>query len=151
RAALAVGDAPGLAGAVRLPRPRGAARAPAALNGVPGLPGPGEEKAMNLKSTFALLILVALGGVLVWYRPHLPPQIDPTPKAPQVEDAGTRAELDRLDAARFRRIEVRGGDQVTVLQRKPDGTWALPGNWPTRNAEAQALAKGLAGLRTRFS
>jgi hypothetical protein len=105
---------------------------------------------MNWKTTLALLILVGVGGVLAWYGPHLPPALDPAPKPPAAADAGTRAELEKLDAARFTRIEVRRGDRVTVLERKGDGAWSLPGNWATRTAEAQALAERLASLRTRF-
>jgi hypothetical protein len=105
---------------------------------------------MNWKTTLALLVLVGVGGALAWYGPHLPPALDPAPKPPPAVDAGTRAELDKLDADRFTRIEVRRGDRVTVLERKGGGAWSMPGNWPTRTAEAQALADRLAALRTRF-
>ncbi len=106
---------------------------------------------MNWKTTLALLILVGVGGALAWYGPHLPPALDPAPKPPPAADAGTRAELEKLDAARFTRIAVRRGDRVTVLERTGEGRWSMPGNWPTRDAEARALARRLAGLRTRFA
>jgi hypothetical protein len=104
---------------------------------------------MNLKTTLALLVLVAVGGALVWLKPQLPGWLDPAPKAAPAADAGTRAEMASLRADRLRHIEVRRGDRVTVLDRTPDG-WNMPGNWPTRTAEAQALAEAIAGLRSRF-
>jgi hypothetical protein len=107
------------------------------------------DNGMNWKTTVALLILVAAGGVLAWYGPQLPSWLDPAPKPPPAADAGTRAELEKLDTARLTHIEMRRGDRVTVLQRK-GGAWTMPGNWPTRTAEAEALADRLAGLRTRF-
>jgi hypothetical protein len=95
---------------------------------------------MNWKTTVALLLLVGLGGAL-WLKP-----------APEAPPAGedTRAVLAKLDASRFTRIEVHRGDRTTTLERKGDGPWTMPGNWPTRNTEAQALAERLAGLHTRF-
>src|SRR5271165_1417582 len=104
---------------------------------------------MNLKTTLALLVLAAAGGAMFWYGPQLPAWLDPSHKAPAASDAGTRAELARLDAARIRRIEVRRGDGVTVLQRTADG-WSLPGNWPARAAAAEDLAHTIAGLHSRF-
>src|SRR5262249_52607037 len=35
-------------------------------------------------------------------------------------------------------------------QRKPDGVWSMPGNWPTRNAEVEELAGLLGRLHSRF-
>jgi hypothetical protein len=105
---------------------------------------------MNWKTTLALLVLVGLGGALAWYGPQLPACLDPAPRPPAAADAGTRADLEKLDAARITRIAVHRGDRTTILERKGDGSWTLPGNWPARNTEAQALAERLAGLRSRF-
>jgi hypothetical protein len=100
---------------------------------------------MNLKTTLALLILVAAGGTILWFGPSLPwaqPAAHP--------DAGTRAALEELSPARLTRIEVSAGGHLTRLERAPGGAWSLPGKWPTRTAEVNALVELLGGLRTRF-
>jgi hypothetical protein len=49
------------------------------------------------------------------------------------------------------RIEAKRGDrQLFLLERSPGGEWSLPGKWPTRKAEAEALVNLLGGLRSRF-
>jgi hypothetical protein len=105
---------------------------------------------MNLKTTLVLLVLAAAGAALWWVGPALPPALDLGPRPPAVTDLGTRAELAKLRGAHIRRIELRAGDRLTVLEHKADGSWSMPGNWPTRAAEAQALADRLAGLSSRF-
>jgi hypothetical protein len=101
---------------------------------------------MQWKTTLALLVLVTAGALLVWYSPHLTSGLDPAP----VADQGTLAELARLDAKDLTLIDIRKGDRVTRLERKPGGEWTMPGNWPVRSAEAEALAQTIAGLRSRF-
>jgi hypothetical protein len=105
---------------------------------------------MNWKTTLALLVLVAAGGLLLWQGPQLPSWLDPTPRAPTVDDAGTRAALNELDADRILRIAVRrGGAEPYYLERAGDG-WSLRGNWPARPAAARDLVQTVAGLRSRF-
>ncbi len=106
---------------------------------------------MNFKTTLALLVLAGAGVALYLVGgPSLPPRLDPAPKPPAATDAGSRQVLEAIRPAELTGIEVRRGDRVTVLRRKPGGAWTMPGNWPTRSAEAQALADLLGGLRTRF-
>ncbi len=45
---------------------------------------------------------------------------------------------------------MHNADGVTILQRKPDSTWSMPGNWPPRKAEVEALAQLLGRLHSRF-
>jgi hypothetical protein len=105
---------------------------------------------MNLKTTLALLVLVAAGAVLFWSGFALPPALDPAPRPAPVVDKGTRAILDHLKSADLIAIEVRRGDEVTSLRRPKGGPWSMPGQWPPRQAEVQALADQLAGLHSRF-
>lgn len=106
---------------------------------------------MNFKTTLALLVLAGAGVALYLVGgPSLPPQLDPAPKPPAAADAGSRQVLEAIQPAELTGIEVRRGDRVTALRRQPGGAWTMPGNWPTRSAEAQALADLLGGLRTRF-
>src|SRR5919197_565418 len=104
---------------------------------------------MNLKTTLALLVLVAACVGLLALGVHLPPALRPV-SAPAPADAGTREVLDRLTPDKLKRIEVRHGDRVVALRRNQAGRWVLPGNWPTRPAEAGALVALLGGLRSRF-
>src|SRR5271165_7475300 len=108
---------------------------------------------MNLKTTLALLILVAGGVGLYWTRLALPPGYDPLRdgRPEQVADAGSRAILEGLRADDLRSVEVRVGKDHTVLTRTRDGSWVMPGNWPTRTAEVRHLLDTLAGLRSRFA
>ncbi len=106
---------------------------------------------MNIRTTLVLAVLVG-AGVLLWWLggPQLPTALDPVAPPPAVEDRGTRAFLRDLEPARITRIEVSAPGGVTVLDRKEDGSWGMPGNWPTRDAEVQALVDTLTGLRSRF-
>jgi hypothetical protein len=108
---------------------------------------------MNFKTTLALLVLLASGAGLVWTGMALPPRLDPFPADRQVaaEDEGGNAVLAGLRPASLQRIEVERGKERTVLTRAADGSWVMPGNWPTRAAEVQHLLDTLGGLRSRFA
>jgi hypothetical protein len=109
---------------------------------------------MNLKTTLALLILLAAGAGLYWTGLALPPALDPLrdERPAPVPDAGSRAILGALKPADFKSVEVqRGAKERTVLTRTADGSWVMPGNWPTRSAEVRHLLDTLAGLRSRFA
>ena len=93
---------------------------------------------MNFKTTLALVVLVGAGVILWWCGgPQLPPALNPTRRRPPVEDKGTRDFLKELRPEKMTRIEVQAPSGNTVLNRKPDGTWGMPGNWPVRDAEVK--------------
>src|SRR5690348_3978929 len=106
---------------------------------------------MNVKTTLALVLLTA-GGVLLWWfgGPQLPFTLDPASRPASVADQGTRDFLNGLKPQRIARLEVQAPRGLTTLSRKADGAWSMPGNWPIREAEVQALVDLLAGLRSRF-
>jgi hypothetical protein len=105
---------------------------------------------MNLKTTLALLVLAAAGGALAWFGPSLPQAINPVSPPPVVADAGSRAALAGLAPEKLTRIAIRSGDRVTILERTAGGAWTLPGGWPVRTAEVNALVELLGNLRSRF-
>ncbi len=106
---------------------------------------------MNFKTTLALAVLVGAGVVLWWCGgPQLPPALNLEAPPTSVEDKGTRDFLKELRPEKIARIEVQAASGITVLSRKPDGPWGMPGNWPVRDAEVAALVDLLAGLRSRF-
>ncbi len=107
---------------------------------------------MNIKTTLALIVLLGAGTLLWWFGgPKLPPSLDPSAQSSATDDAGTRAFLEGLKAAKITRIEVkRGGETSFELLRKPDGAWGLPGNWPVRKVEVDDLLSRLVTLRSRF-
>ncbi len=107
---------------------------------------------MNIKTTVTLLVLVS-AGVLLWiFGDPLLSRLNPSAQPASATDHGTRKFLDDLRADKIRRVEVRRADGVPIVEfmRKPDGVWSLPGNWPIRDAEVNALVDRLAHLRSRF-
>src|SRR5260370_41184664 len=103
-----------------------------------------KELAMNLKTTFVLLIC-AVAGAAAWgvyiYR-----QGNAASSQPQdVLSTEVKAEdLTRIDIAL-------PGDKHLVLERGAGGDWTLPGNWPTRNVEAGQLVQLLTSRHSRFA
>lgn len=104
---------------------------------------------MNLRTTLALVVLVAAGAIYLNAGAKLPQKVDPAPALPSIVDLGTRGDLESLNAKALQRIEVRRADATMVLEKKGDA-WALPGGWPTRPVEVDELVALLGGLRSRF-
>jgi hypothetical protein len=106
---------------------------------------------MNIRTTLLLAVLVG-AGVLLWWLggPQLPTALDPVAPPPAVVDQGTRAFLRDLQPAKITRVEVLAPGGITVLDRKADGSWGMPGNWPIRETEVKGLIDLLTGLRSRF-
>jgi Domain of unknown function (DUF4340) len=102
---------------------------------------------MNLKTTIVLLVLAAAAAVLL-----LPAWFGLTSRAPAPPtEFVALGVLDKeLSADKINRIEIKNGERQVVLERGADGEWSLPGKWPARQAEAEALAKTVAGLHSRF-
>jgi hypothetical protein len=106
---------------------------------------------MNFKTTVALLLLTAAGGLLLWSRADLPGGRGPASR-PSAADLDTRSELAQLAADRITSIKISRGDgaaPLVELSRTQDG-WNLRGNWAVRADAANALAETIAGLRSRF-
>ena len=59
--------------------------------------------------------------------------------------------LDQLTPNAVRKIDLTPpGEPTLTLTRTANGTWTQAGNWPVRQAEANALVNTLTGLNTRF-
>src|SRR5258708_2371815 len=106
---------------------------------------------MSLKTTFLLLLLVATGGLVLWFGPSLAPSLglSSEPKTPATDSTLTTLERDLTPQA-VTRIEVHKGDQVVTIERN-GGDWTLPGKWPTRKAEVETLVDLITGLLSRFA
>ena len=103
---------------------------------------------MNLKSTFALLILAAAAGFWLWKGDELVPRLAPK-GAPADTPTVTALETD-FTPEKITRIEITppGGDPF-VFVREGD-SWSQPGSWPLRTVEVNELVQALGTLRTRF-
>jgi hypothetical protein len=111
---------------------------------------PGDRR-MNIKTTLTLFVLIGAAALLWWCGgPKLPPALDPRTPTSAVQSKGTSDLLAELKPEKITRIEVLAPRGITLLSRKADGVWGMPGNWPIRDAEVKALVDLLAGLRTRF-
>ncbi|HYT88650.1 MAG TPA: DUF4340 domain-containing protein, partial [Gemmataceae bacterium] len=95
---------------------------------------------MNLKTTLVLTLLVA-AGVLSWLF------LLPRP-GKRASDTLTLLE-EQLTPAKLTSIEIKHGDRKVELSRE-GGEWSLPGKWPVRKAEVEALVGTLTSLRSRF-
>ncbi len=101
---------------------------------------------MNFKTTLVLLVLAAIAAVLLlptWFGLSSPP-------APSTASAGLAVLEKELGSGPISRVEIKSGERLVVLERGGDGQWTLPGKWPARQAEAEALIKSVAGLHSRF-
>jgi hypothetical protein len=105
---------------------------------------------MNFRTTLVLLFLVAAGAAF-WLVSAYAPLAALLPARPVAADEGTRALLENeLTPEKLRSIRIQAGEQF-VLERTPGGDWTLPGKWPTRKAEVDALVRVLCNLRSRFA
>src|SRR5262245_36171937 len=106
---------------------------------------------MNLKTTLGLVLVAVAGGALWWFDAKLPVSLSVTPPAPPPTASETVRILgEEITGDKLTRIEMKQGDQVLILQ-KENGTWTLPGKWPTRTAEVNQLVALLTGLQSRFA
>lgn len=106
---------------------------------------------MNSKTTLALILLVGAWLLLWIFGDPLLSQLNPSARPGNATDSETRTFLDHLRADKITSIEVfRQATPIVELIRKPDGVWSLPGNWPLRDAEVNALVEHLVTLRSRF-
>jgi hypothetical protein len=98
---------------------------------------------MNLKTTFVLLVLLAVvgGG---WYAMTL--------RAPDAADSKSLDFLDKqLKPDALTRIEIKRPGQPPLVLEKSGEDWTLPGKWPVRSREVQELVRLLTTLHSRFA
>jgi hypothetical protein len=105
---------------------------------------------MNLKTTLALLLLVAGGAVLYQFGPALPASLGLVTPPPAPAEGGTLAVLAEVTPDKVTRIKVVQGERHLFLERGAGGEWTLPGKWPTRPAEVEQLLGLLTHLESRF-
>jgi hypothetical protein len=106
---------------------------------------------MNVRTTI-LLLLVTVGGGIAWWKWDERRLTEWTESASGRADASnSRRILPWLDAKSLQRVEIHNASGSFSLERDQAGRWALPGNWPTRQAEAQELIDLIVGLETRFA
>lgn len=105
---------------------------------------------MNIRTTLLLLILVAGGVALYWYRPFVAEKLGLEAK-PAAPDAGTLGVLEHeITADRVRRVEIVPGRSALTFERTGK-VWSLqPGAWPARKPETEGLIALLTELRSRF-
>jgi hypothetical protein len=107
---------------------------------------------MNFKTTLVLLVLVAAVAALLLLGPAVTAWRGPGAPEPAAATGETLNVLEHeLTPDRLTRIEVDKGGRHLVLERAAGGEWSLPGKWPTRQPEVEALVNLLTGLRSRFA
>jgi hypothetical protein len=106
---------------------------------------------MNFKTTLVLLVLTAVGGVTWFYWEKVAPHVGLAPKAANPNGAGSPEVLEKLARDKIRSVKIQNGAETVVLEKTREGTWALPGKWPTRKAEAEELIDQLGKLHSRFA
>ncbi|MGL4550014.1 MAG: DUF4340 domain-containing protein, partial [Gemmataceae bacterium] len=98
---------------------------------------------MNLKTTLALVLLVACGA-LAWYGTGTLPYLTDGPSVPaETTDIGVKPD----DVTKL--VIRRANDEVTL--ERAGGEWRLAGGWAARAAEVRRLLDALADLRSRFA
>ncbi len=106
---------------------------------------------MNLKTTLVLVLLAAAGATLLLLKLPLPSWVGlGSPPPARTGDTVASAALKDISTAPINHIEIKSGERQVVLDRGADGEWTMPGRWPARRAEADALAKTLGDLHSRF-
>lgn len=98
---------------------------------------------MNWKSTVFLFVL-GIAGVVAW---GVSERLRPTAKSSPTLDYLKKS----LAKGDIQRIEVRRGADTRFVLEKTGQEWSLPGKWPVRTAEAQAVVGTLSGLSSRFA
>src|SRR5262249_54743380 len=95
----------------------------------------------------------AAGVVLFLMGPTVSLSLRPaTAPAPAESESETLTILEKtLTPEQVTHLEVRKGDRVVTLDRGPQGTWTMPGGWPTRPSEVKGLVELVTGLRSRFT
>jgi hypothetical protein len=105
---------------------------------------------MNLKSTLLLIVLLVAGATVAWFGPSLAPMLDLAPAKSDTANSGSLEILkDELTPAKVTYVAVSNAGKTVTLERT-GLDWSLPGKWPTRKPEVEALIQLLTSLRSRF-
>jgi hypothetical protein len=107
---------------------------------------------MNLKTTLALVVLVAGGAVLYFLGPDLAVSLGLVPKPAPAGTGETQAILrDEFKPQNLSRIDIQQGDRRWTFERA-GADWTLPGRWSAHKAEVEQLVELLTtGLQSRFA
>jgi hypothetical protein len=106
---------------------------------------------MNFKTTLALLILAAAGGLSLWFAPELSRSMGLTKEAPQAAGDTLQIIADDFKPEKIRRLELTRGRQQVTLEGGPGREWTLPGSWPARQEATDRVIDILTHLDTRFA
>ena len=107
---------------------------------------------MNYRTTFILLVFVALAATGFYFGPKFVPGLPWAPPESSSAESGS-ASLIKSDLAadKVTRITIHSGPSNVTLERSPGGEWSLQGKWPARKPEADELVKLLTHLHSRFA
>jgi hypothetical protein len=107
---------------------------------------------MNYRTTFFLLIFVALAGAGYYFGPQFVPNL-PWASPAATTGAGTGAAIlaNDVTAEKLTKITLHSSTSDVALERGQGGEWSLQGKWPVRKAETDELVKSLTDLRSRFT
>lgn len=104
---------------------------------------------MRWFTTFLLILLVALGVLWLVFGDAARRAVGVSTRV-ETPSATAAALTDQLKADTIRRIQRTLPNGETLTLERVQGEWSQPGQWPVRQAEANALAAALADLKSRF-
>ncbi len=99
---------------------------------------------MNLKTTFLLILLAAVGaGAWFGFAMRKAEQPTTSPTLTILEQTLTPSKITRIEATR--------GKETLFTLEKTDKDWSLPGKWPCRQQEVDQMIELLSNLRSRYA
>ena len=106
---------------------------------------------MNYRTTFILLVVVALAGAGYYFGPTFVPNLPWAPPAAAGAGGGA-ADIIKNDITpeKLTKITLHSATNDVSLERGPGGEWSLKGNWPVRKPETNELVHLLTHLHSRF-
>ena len=106
---------------------------------------------MNYRTTFFLLLFVAMAGAGYYFGPRFIPGLPwaGTSAASTPDDSAKIIEKE-LTEGKFSRITIHSPINDLTLEKGQGGEWSLQGKWPVRKPEANELVRLLSHLKSRF-
>jgi hypothetical protein len=106
---------------------------------------------MNYRTTFLLLLFVALAGAGYYFGPKFVPGLPwASTGAAEATDSSERILGQELTESKLSRISVHSTTSDLTLEKGPGGEWSLQGKWPVRKSETNELVRILSHLKSRF-